>query len=350
MKSLKKMNYSIALLVLTIFSFNLTASTDFLDEGIISLNKAKRAQILQMNQSDITGYLHDAYSCFKKCDETKAKFLQIYVGQRIGLDKEIEKTAASILNGHRKEYITIIANINELDENEKMLLKKVILTEEEKIPFIEAIDLKKKVIFPYRDENPWLKFNLNQAAKVSLSVDDNPESSGNFPRGEGLIVINWKDSFIEKGSLRLGLNTLNNFYSDSKQCDMQLEVKMPDSLQFSTGTFGIQGKQFKEESKLVKKPNGNYLWGIVLGMGLGYLAYSFKKDTQTGEFYTNSQRVTHGIIVGGLFCVMSLICLFRFPKKSHVPHQENIAYNKELSRQIDEKKKEIMIKLNLENN
>ena len=76
MKSLKKMNYSIALLVLTIFSFNLTASTDFLDEGIISLNKAKRAQILQMNQSDITGYLHDAYSCFKKCDETKAGICQ----------------------------------------------------------------------------------------------------------------------------------------------------------------------------------------------------------------------------------------------------------------------------------
>jgi gas vesicle protein len=336
-------------MVLIVFSFNLTASTNSLDEGIFYLKKAKRAQALQMNQSDITGYLNNAYSFFKKSNDTKAKLLQIHIGQMIEMDKEIQKTAEIIVKENRKEYIYLIDGINDLNQEEKTSLKNFILEVEEKIPFIETIALKKEVIFPYRGKKLELNFNLSQTAKISLQIDENLESTEIFNKGKNLMAINWKETFLLKESLRLGFNAVNDFSSDTKDCAIKLEVKMPDFLWYCNGIFGIHGEQYRKEKKLVKKLNSKYLWGILAGVAIGFFAYSIKENSQTGEVYTKNQRVAHGLVLGGIFTVGSLITFLKFPKKSYVPHQENIEYNKKLTKKIEEKKKEIMIKMELEN-
>ncbi len=345
MISIQRKNYVVVMMILMVFSFNLTAA-DSLNEGIFYLNKAKRAKALQMNQTDITGYLNKAYFSFQKSKDSKAKFLQIYVGQMIGMNKESQKTAEKIVRESRKEYINLIAGINWLSNDEKKSLKNFILMVEEKIPFLENIGLKKEVIFPYQGEKPEFHFNLNQVAKISFSIDSNIESSDNFKKGENVVGFNWKETFFDKKSLRWELNSLNDFAGDSKAGAITFDIKMPDLLSYSNNTFEIKDKKFKDEKKMVKKLNPNYLFWAGLGAVIGILAITHPKYISPGVIDPKRPKGTAGLVI----CVGSFLMSSIFPKKSQVPHQENIAYNKELSRQIEEKKKEIMIKLNLENN
>ena len=113
-------------------------------------------------------------------------------------------------------------------------------------------------------------------------------------------------------------------------------------------TFEIRGKKFRDEKKMVEKLDASYLWGVAVGSLLAILVLTHPKYISPGVIDEN--RPKKGMAVFGLIIVgVSLIIFLTSPKKSYVDHKENIEFNKKLNQQIEEMKKEIMIKMELAN-
>jgi hypothetical protein len=353
----------LSILVIFSFSINLLASSGAFAEGVRFLKNAERARLLG-NEKEELEYLQKAFQKFMEGKAYKEKLMLIHTGRLIRKDNEIEPIAVELVKQNRNRYISMIAELDEdvLDMDKKRALKEYLLNLENRIPFIDNVKLRNLIIYPYRGDISRLEFILHTDAVLSLDIDGESPSIGRFEKGPNSINFNWQDSYVNKNRLNLILNSRNDYCEYKKGTRVNLDISFPDDLYYSSGYFAIMGKEFKNEQKQII--SGRYFSNMVLPsilltggtIGLGVWASTWSNEPNYDEYGNklSSNRQFGYIITAivGLAALAFLITTFskntRNRYKKIVPDHSNIKYNRRLRDEINRKKSEIEVKMQLE--
>jgi len=326
------MRRAISIISILAFSFNLLAYTGGFNEGLKYLKMAKKARMIG-NDEDEKNYLTKAYEIFKEDLSRESKFLQVYTGALIEKDDEIESVAEGIVKKHREDYSEFVTELGYIDEEAKRGVLEYLEEIEDKIPFIERIKVAKEEIYPYRGGKPGITFSLNTKAHMNMKVDGNEEEmSSSYPEGENEAGFTWRDYYVLRRHLDLELKAKNAFSEYERFRRMLIDISKPMSLYYKNNEFGLQGKEFKSETKIKKRIDPLFLLlGIIHIVG--------------GSIGTVSGKSEYVwlIIGGGLFSTIGLTN----GKEVTIPDLENISYNKQLKKEISEKKKNIKVKMKI---
>lgn len=336
-----------AQVTLFFFSFGLFAYSGSMEEGIKYLKEARRAQKLQMNSYDIREYLESAYRNFKRAQEPEARFYLIHVGRLLGKEDEVITLAGTAVRGEKDRYVTLVAELKGLTQQEKESLKVYLRDIETQFPFISDIRLEKRVFYPYRGDDLVLNLNLNAQSKLTLDVNAEPVIRLSLSPGTHPLSMSWEDRFLEDHCVDLKFTAENKIGSDSKTKKLCFNVQMPEGLYYNYSEFAISGKSFKSETRMIKKRNpGTLLSGLLLSAVIGLVFYINDEDAD-GNPIKKSDRILYGVLGGGLIFGLSLSAYSKSYKTVYLPDEGNILYNKNLKKEIEAKRKEIMVGLEL---
>jgi len=318
-----------------------------MEEGIKYLKEARRAQKLQMNSYDIREYLEGAYRNFKRAGEPEARFYLIHVGRLLGKEDEVITMAGTAVRGEKDRYVTLVAELRGLTQQEKESLKGYLRNIEIQFPFINDIRLEKQVFYPYRGDDLVLDLSLNAQSKITLNVNAEPVIQLSLSPGTHPLSISWEDRFMEEYCVDLKFTAENNVGSDVKAKKLCFNVQIPEGLYYKDSDFGIYGKDFKNETRMIKKRNfGNRVKVLLISAVVGLGGYLLEEDSD-GTPLKKDERILRGVLSGGLIFVLSIPLYSKSYKTVYLPDEGNILYNKNLKKEIEAKRKEIMVGLEL---
>ena len=353
----------LSILVIFSFSINLLASSGAFTEGVRFLKNAERARLLG-NENEELEYLQKAFQKFMEGKAYKEKLMLIHTGRLIRKDNEIEPIAVELVKQNRNRYISMIAELDEdvLDMDKKRALKEYLLNIENRIPFIDNVKLRKLIIYPYRGDMSRLEFILHTDAVLSLDIDGESPSIGRFEKGPNSINFNWQDSYVNKNRLNLILNSRNDYCEYMKVTKINLDISFPEDLYYNFRNFSISGKEFKNEQKEIisgKYFSNRVFPGILLTVGtigFGVWASTWSNEPKCDEYGKElpSNRKMGYICTGLLGALVITYLLTTFSKKTRnkyrqiVEDRSNIKYNRKLRNEINRKKSEIEVKMELE--
>lgn len=338
------------MIILMTFSFNLAAYSTNYEKGLNYLRKVKKINSPPISEWEKKDYLEKAYRAFRQSNQKNARLFQVYIGRSISKNNEIRPAAARFVKEYRTRYITMIADLELLNNNEKNDLKTYMLEIEEQIPAIKYIKLSTYSIYPFQGERPTIEFSLNSQAAIKLDVDGNPEAARLFPGGIHNLSFAWRDRYMKSNKLKLKLYASNDLSYVLEEQEIFVDISLPDRLRYYNGEYLLEGEYFKRESKAVTRRNGSILLGgIILGALLGVVVYFTKENESTGEIYSLEERRRRSLITGGLTFGIGLVYYLASARQKIVPHQRNIHYNRKLKKQIEQIKKQIRINLKVKN-
>jgi hypothetical protein len=339
------MRKKIAVFLIIMLTFHVFLAAASYEEGLQFLRLANKAKAMG-NDADERTYLEKAYGQFSPIPDRKSRLMGIHTGLRLMKQAEIDEFAVALIKENRRTYRTLADDLELVNQDAKEAIIRYLERTESRIPFIDNLGIEKAIIFPFQGEQPGITFRLNAPAEVTLSVDRQPEQRKK-PASAGISVLNlsWEVAFINRTSFDLDLAASNPLASDTKEARVQVTNIMPASLFYDSQSFGIRGKGPKPETKEIKKLQSKHLRAFLLwGVITAGLAYS--SETTNDE----DTAMSTGMIGAGtlILATVQLVRYFTHPKKVIVPDNANIGYNRALVNEIEAKKKDIAVKLQIE--
>jgi len=339
------MKKKIAVFLAVMFTFHAFLAAASYEEGLQFLRLANKARAMG-NDADERTYLEKAYEQFRPSDERKSRLLGIHTGLRLSKQAEIDEIAVALVKENRRTYRTIADDLELVNQNAKEDIVRHLERTESRIPFIDDLGIEKETIYPFRGDQPGITFRLNAPAEVSLSVNGQSFRSDRLPRsGMNTLGISWKEDYLIRQTLDLGLVATGEIGSVDAEARVQMTPVMPANLTFDAQAFGIMGKNRRPETKEVKRPQAKHLVAALLWSGLTAGSY-YAAIKATSE--DASDTYTAAIVVCGLAAIYQLGRFISNPKKMTVDDYVNISYNRNLEAEIEAKKKDIAVKLQIE--
>jgi len=344
-----KLKKKSSILLIIFFFIQQFVYTGVLEEGKKKLKKAKHSIKIGISSSEVNEIFNEAYHFFKNGTDEKSKLYYIYLSDYLKKKYNKNKLIIEILRGlNQRElsYVKIIESLELLETNEKNSLKKKFEKIEANIPRIAKISIKNKTLYPYKDNNNFgINFSLNTNAYLSYSIFNSIISSDVW-EGKGVKALDfkWKYDYLQKDYMSIQLFSKNEYSSDKKEIKIKFIKNIPSGLYLYEDVFKIRGKYEKNEEKTIKKITKT---GKLIGfIGSGILVLSTIASLSLNKVNKPSSensvyKYSVGIGVAGLLG-------FLLRKKVNVPDKINISYNKQLKKEIEEKKKNIKVKLELE--
>lgn len=342
------MRKHIAVWVILLFSLNLLAYSGTLDEGLQFLRQARKARANE-NEKEELEYLAKAFEKFQATHDSDSLLLLSFTGSKLHKENETNPVFVDFIKQDRRGYLDKITHCPYLLSDEKEVVKNSMLVIENSIPYIGDIGINPKSIYPYRDQQAGITFNLNANAQCNLSMNGLALVNQKLSRGENEMKWPWSDGYLNLESLGIALDSRNDMSTDSKKITVKLIKSIPENLVFENYSFGIKGKTFLEESKrkYKKEKSGFAKWAVGFGGifgSLGALATVIdNKDTRSSN-----------LIITGVCATILLVGLF-MPKKETSEYQivtieKNRIYNEELNKEIEAKKAEVKVEMEVELN
>ena len=328
--------------VILVLCVNLIAYTGALEDGVKLLNFAKKARVMG-NEADEKEYLERAYKAFLEADDDTSRILRIYTGHLLNRDADTKDTAVALIKSRRGTYRDIISALDMIEPREKDLITTYLSSIEARIPFVDDVSLDSTSFFPYQGQRPWLGFNLNCGAKVTLVANAARDQEEVFPAGGTYrFQIGWKDSYLGNDSLSLELSSKNDFSEDEVFSVVKSSIHMPEGLQYASPRFSVTGKDFLEETRIKYRRKIGTTGFISMAIGalsvIGGVVYLTSDVTGVPD-----GRLP--ILGGATLMIWPLIFREKSKKSYTVRLKKNEAYNKSLLQEIEAMKKQILVDL-----
>lgn len=339
------MRKKIAVFLVVMFTFHAFLAAASYEEGLQFLRLANKAKAMG-NDADERTYLEKAYGQFSPIPDRKSRLMGIHTGLRLMKQAEIDEFAVALVKDNRRTYRTLADDLELVTTDAREAIVRYLERTESRIPFIDDLGIEKETIYPFRGDQPGITFRLNAPAEVSLSVNGQSIKSKSSTRsGMNTLGISWKEDYLIQPTLDLGLVAKGDISSVAAEAGVQMTSVMPANLTFDAQAFSIKGKNRRPETKEVKRPQAKHLVAALLWSGLTAGSY-FAAIKATSE--DASDTYTAAIVVCGLAALYQLGRFISNPKKVTVDNYENIAYNRNLEAEIEAKKKDIAVKLRIE--
>jgi hypothetical protein len=222
-------------------------------------------------------------------------------------------------------------------------------------PIISELKSLPEEFYPYQGNQPYLSFYMSVPDSIKISIGTSyynmKDTRQDFTAsGEQTYKWNWTDDALNAKKISLTMTPEKNGDEYWVKKEINLAVQMPHDLTYESNGFSISGRRFLEEYKTVPKKKLRNGAGISIGFG----AFCFAG----GIFLISSKETQKGQHSGGILYlamgVAATIWPFIFKKKSgyytHKPIPENINKNEQLRLEIEQLKKEIVVKQEISDN
>ncbi|MCJ7525900.1 MAG: hypothetical protein MUP71_11880 [Candidatus Aminicenantes bacterium] len=327
-----------AFFTVVVFAFSLIAQAGVFEEGLKYLKLSRKAK-LNENIKEETDFFQKAFKEFKRDAGGESLLLLLYTGLRLDRKSEIDRTAAEFIKKDRTGFLQSVFQYTFLNLDEKQRLSDYLNSVSEKIPFISNFAITGNGFHPFQKESPAVQFTLQADAACSFTLEGNMIRETQYKKGDILFPFAWQENFFGKSWLEAGFNSENALTSYAVNKKLKLFMDMPTGLHYKDGSFGINGKEFKIETKTVRKRNALYLLGTLI-FASGAIAKKSPDATTTGVTIKSSTYIIISAICAGAYLFDA--------KKMSAPDKKNIKFNRELAEEIEKIKSDVKVNIEIE--
>ena len=310
------------------------------DEAVQALTEARRAQTAGKAAQE-QQHLGQVLATSKDGLSRESLLLAIYAAHRLRRIDEIRDAEIAFVKAHRSDFGSEVDAHPTLSTDEKRVVNDLLAELASRVPFIEDLQLKSDVLFPYRGEPLSLDARLNAPAALAVALDGTTLARSPQSTREPSVAVAWRDRWADQTRLDFEVRADGDIASIQTRRAARTRLVLPEGLARSNGAYTIPGQTFQSETRTVRGRRIGWLIGGIILAGITVGVGSAPMDKAAGE--TTGSRV--GGVAAAAVLTAGYFLLYAFHRKpaKDVADSGAIEHNRQLRSDLDARMRDVRV-------